>query len=121
MSSTTNCTHTLVGATLHDEFARKGKAPRGTSLPALLKVPTACSKQSLAPDLRIADALVDESLREAKGCSTEAFEIGAPRLFLVRIPTPLVLSHTLVDISPKRVVANFQLRAPLRNAEDFNT
>ena len=111
----------MVGATLHDAFARKCKAPRGTSLPAHLEVPTARSKQSLAPDFHIADALVDESLREAKGCATEAFEVGAPRLFLVRIPTPLVLSHTLVDLSPKRVIANIQLRAPLRNAEDFNT
>ena len=80
-------------------------------------MPTARSKQSLAPDFHIVDALVDESLREAKGCATEAFEVGAPRIFLVRIPTPLVLSHTLVDLNPKRVVANVQLRAPLRNAE----
>ena len=82
---------------------------------------TARSKQSVAPDFQIADALVDESLREAKGCATEAFAVGAPRLFLVRNPTSLVLSHTLVDLSLKCVVANVQLRAPLRNAEDFNT
>ena len=81
--------HVLVfRSTLHLNFgrhyvthawARNCKAPRGTSLLALFEVPTARDKQSLALDLHIVDALVDESLREATGCATEAFDVGGGR------------------------------------------